>query len=222
MSSIIVYGQEHKEILYLQHVAVDINAVTASSATIRKNTYSYVDSSRTTRTLNITDSDIPILTSSADSIALNNEADDTAFDEEFALKPRRTFELQYIYINICAGMNVSAYSSGNFVMSNVLIDVVQYTAGSQYPIVTNLNYATGHSNLGATRSQLFIVRDAPNISRRVLSPLDTISVRLRTTVSLGTGTSQQGFCPVFPYNAVATLKDWSVSSVIFKGVGVEE
>lgn len=222
MSTTIVYGQEHKEILYIQKAAIGHDAITPSSATFTTNTYSYVDSRGNTRTLNINDSEVPIVTSSADSIALVNEADDTAFDEEFALKPRRAFELQQVFINLMAGMNVSAYSAGNFVMSAVLIDIFQYSAGGLYPIVQNLRYATGHSNLAATGTQVTVVRDAPNIGRVILSPNDHIAVRLRTTVSLGTGTSQQGFCPVFPLNAVATLKDWSVSCVLFKGVGIEE
>lgn len=221
MSQSIVYGQEHKEILYLQKAAIGHDAITPSSATFKTNTYSYVDSGRTTRTLNINDSEVPIVTSSADSIALVNEADDTAFDEEFALKPRRAFELQQVHINLCAGLNVSSYDSGNFVMSAVQVDIVQYTAESNYPIVLNLRYATGHANLAATGTQLMIVKDSPNIARVLLSPNDHISVRVRTTSSLGTGTSQAGICPIFPLNAVATLKDWSVSCVLFKGVGVE-
>jgi len=229
-ASVFPYGSvageaEHKETIYLQRTATDLNAIVPSSSTFAKNTFSFVDSSKTTRTVNINDTEVPILTSASDSIGLDNEGDSTEvttpnFDEIYGIRPRRAFVPQQIFLNLMAGMNISAYTSGNFVLHNVILDMYQFSAGSLYPLVQNIRYPSGLGNLATTGSQLFIIRDSIPCPGVVLSPNDVLAVRVQVNITGGVGTHQTGICPVFPLNALATLKDWSVSSVIVKGVGV--
>lgn len=213
----------HKEILYFQRRAATIDNITGSTATFGANTNSFVDSSRTTRTYNLNDSDIPIIASSGDTLDLDNEGDNTAFNENFALHPRRGFRLNQIFLNFAIGFNVSAYTDGSPSLTSLTYQVFHWTAGAQIPLHGSVrSFTTGFTALSATGTQVYVVRDFMPLSGVMISENDQLAVNITTagTAGGGTNTRQEGIVPIFPLSAATSLRDYSVSCAIFRGTAV--
>ena len=221
--STVTNSLEHKEILYLQQRAATTVAVTPSTSTFGTNTNSFVDSSHTTRTYNVNDSDIPISIASSDSIILNHAGNDTVYNQNFAIRPRRSFRLMQIVLNYAVCLNVSAYTSGVPNLPTHTTQLFHWTAGSQIPLTGSvLSWATGFSALGSAIAQIHIIRTSIPLSGVNISENDHLALNVTTQgVTTLTNTRQEGILPVFPLSATSTTKDWSVSCALFKGVALE-
>lgn len=228
MSVPLTSNVDYEETLYFQVRAAAAGgntSVVPSTATFGSNTNSFVDSRGNTRTFYSNHSGVPLLASAADSFELNHAGNDTAFNANFALIPRRAFRLSQVFLNFAAAMNVSAYTNGNPLLGNLQCSVYQWSAGSLIPIVgvnPPLNFATGFSALASAVAQIYIVRLNLPLSGVNISENDQLVVNVTTAATTsGTNTRQEGVMPIFPLNLTATTKTCSMSCAIFRGTALE-
>lgn len=225
MSVPLTSNVDYAETLYFQVRAAAAGgntSVVPSTSTFGTNTNSFVDSNHNTRTFHTNHSDVPLLASAADSFELHHAGDDTAFNANFALIPRRSFRLSQVFLNFAAAMNVSAYTNGNPNFANLNFTVFQWTGGTLIPIVNRTNFATGFSNLASAVAQVYIVRANVPLSGININENDQLVVNVTTAATTsGTNTRQEGIMPIFPLNATATTKTCSMSCAIFRGTALE-
>jgi hypothetical protein len=115
-------------------------------------------------------------------------------------------------INVCMGLNVSAYTSGNFNLGNLVVTITEQ-GGSKRNIYTN-TFASGAANLTGTGTSLhwFTVDIVEPFQ---VFPNQPITVNLTLDTTLATGTTQAGIMSIAPYLKTAKLKSFNESVVSF-------
>ena len=154
----------------------------------------------------------PHVYSDTDSGLLLHEGDDASFNVDYVFNSDMVATILKMSINICMGLNVSAYTSGAFNIGNLILTVTEQ-GGSNRVIYTN-TFASGATNLGATGTSLhwFTVDIVEPFQ---VFPNQPIKINLTLDTTLATGTSQAGIVSIAPHLKTAVLKSFNESVVSF-------
>ena len=139
-ANVLDYG--HDVALHLTTVGLTEQAVTFSSAAI-------------TRSLDEGGQPLdafPHVYASTDDGRLLHEGDDTQFSTDYVFNSDMVASVLKFSINVCMGLNVSAHTSGNFNIGNLILTVTEQGASDRV-IYTN-TFASGAANLAGTGTSL--------------------------------------------------------------------
>ena len=115
-------------------------------------------------------------------------------------------------INVCMGLNVSAYTSGNFNLGNLIVTITEQ-GGSNRNIYTN-TFSSGAANLSGTGTSLhWFTVDV--VQPYQVFPNQPIKINIKLDTTLATGTSQAGIVSIAPFLNTAVMKSFNESCVSF-------
>lgn len=140
----------------------------------------------------------------------------TAFNQNYLIHADMTAVTHQIRLCFAVGLNVSAYTSGNFALSSVDISVQafqnsQQPAMNSIPYTTHLSPQSAFSNLTAPGTQIMIIRADVDLSFLAYEQ-QPITINITVNETTGTGTRQVGLVPLFPLFATAGNKDFYEST----------
>ena len=143
---------------------------------------------------------------------LLHEGNDTTFNTDYVFNCDMPAVVYKTSINVCMGLNVSAHTSGNFNLGNLVVTITEQ-GGSKRNIYTN-TFSSGAANLTGTGTSLhwFTVDIVEPFQ---VFPNQPITVNLTLDSTLATGTSQAGILSIAPYLKTAKLKSFNESCVSF-------
>ena len=155
---------------------------------------------------------IPHVYSDTDTGLILHEGADTQFNTDYVFNSDMPAVIYKVSVNVCMGLNVSAYTSGNFNLGNLIVSITEQ-GGSKRNIYTN-TFESGAANLAATGTSLhwFTVDIVEPFQ---VFPNQPITINLTLDTTLATGTSEAGIVSVSPYVNTAVMKSFAESAIIF-------
>ena len=186
-----------------------LNCLSGSTVTLTPSTATFVQVEE--------DSKIPIdevnmFIMDSDKMAGISAGDDTDYDETFQWEPDMSAQAYQITLNFASFMKVSAYTSGNFAISNVQVICKQIGGGEGDVTYFNKIINPGMANMTGTAEQVAIINFSTNVSAKVFDKPLTFQIKVNT--SSGSGTYQCGLVPLFCYLGPAVPKTWTTSSIL--------
>lgn len=187
----------------------DMQTFTYSSATI-KGTSTTLDSVVSYEQA----SDWPEVIQKQNTIGGYSWGDDTNLETIFFIKPKNPYEVTQCFVKLGLAMNISAHSSGNFKFDSVDFEVRKFlgTQLKNYAVIAKGNQATGHANLAATGTQIYIFETS--FSGESILPSDTLGLYVKMNVTTDTGTRQEILLPFWSYAKTDTTKPWYLSGMM--------
>ena len=175
-------------------------SVTLSSATITRST----DGS------NFPIDDYPYVISAIDTVGLIHEGNNTVFDRIYTWNPDFTSKIYKMTLSFAMGINVSAYTSGNFNINNLIIIITDRITGKE---IFRNTINSGAANQTAISFSYHIFNVDVN------TPFDAynnhpIDIRVQMSTTTGTGTRQEGMLTFFPFQAAAVSKIFTLSGIL--------
>ena len=163
------------------------------------------------------DSRIPIdettmFITDSDKMELVHAGNNTDFDETFVWTPDMSSQAYLLSFSFAVGMKVSAYTSGNFKISDVQVVCNQIGGGEGAVTVVNKIIDPGMANMVSTAEQVAIINFSTKSSAKVFDKPLTFQIKVNT--DSGVGTYQTGLIPLFCYFGSAVPKTWTTSSVL--------
>jgi len=199
-ANVLDYGEDIQ--LHLTTVGMTEQAVTFSSSAI-------------TRSLDEGGQPLdafPHVYSDIDSGILLHEGNDTQFSTDYVFNSDMVASVLKFSVNICMGLNVSAHTSGNFNLGNLILTVTEQGASDRV-IYTN-TFASGAANLSGTGTSLhWFTVDV--VQPFQVFPNQPIKINLTLDTTLATGTSQAGIVSVAPFLKTAVMKSFNESVISF-------
>lgn len=143
---------------------------------------------------------------------IEHEGNNTQYSQTFRFNPDMSAVVYKTRFHLAMGLNVSAYTSGNFNIGDLTIKVVE-TASSDRVIYEN-TFPSGATNQTATGVSYHI------FDQDVIEPFkiyrgQPIDITLTLNSSAGTGTRQEGLVSYFPTYATARPKIFHTSAISF-------
>lgn len=157
--------------------------------------------------------DLPSFVQAGNTLTLLNEGDDTAFNETFMFRPATDIIVDRILFNFGIGLNVSAYTAGNFAIDAVNIAITAFKAQGQTAWSTTLVAPFTLANMTAVDNQIAIV----DLMYNTPFPLyagGILQITITVSETTGTGTRQVGMLTAFPFQAAATTKELTPSGFL--------
>jgi len=154
---------------------------------------------------------IPHVYSDTDTGLILHEGDDATFNTDYVFNSDMPAVIYKTSINVCMGLSVSAYSSGNFNLNNLVVTIKEKGASDRV-IYTN-TFNSGATTTTATGVTLhWFTVDV--VQPFQVFPNQPITINLTLDTSLGSGTSQEGIVSVAPYVKTAVMKSFAESCII--------
>jgi hypothetical protein len=190
-------------------VALPLNCISGSVATLTPSTATFVQV--------LEDSKIPIdevdlFITDSDKMGMIHLGDDTDFSKTWEWEPDMSAQAYQIAFNFAVGMKVSAYTSGNFKISDIQVIVKQVGGGEGDFVYLNKIIDPGMANMTSATEQVAIINFATTVSAKVFDKPLTFEIKVNT--SSGVGTYQTGIIPLFCYFGTAIPKTWTTSSIL--------
>ena len=155
--------------------------------------------------------EIPMVVTDSDEMEMVHAGNDSDFDTTWEWVPDMSASMYKFTANFAVGMNVSAYTSGNFKISSVQIIVTQ-TKGTYSEVLINKLIDPGMANMASATSQIALINLDTQTAKKVFDKSITIQIKVNTTA--GSGTYQCGIIPLYCYVSAHTPKIWTTSAVI--------
>ena len=199
-ANVLDYGEDLA--LHLTTVGLSEKSITFSSSALTRST---TDSGQPLDA-------IPHVYSSTDTGLILHKSDNTTFNENYVFESDMPAVIYKVSINVCMGLSVSAYSSGNFNLGNLIATITSQGASTNN-IFTN-TFASGATTTTATGVTLhWFTVDIVEPFR--VFPNQPVTINLTLDPTLGSGTSQQGLVTVAPFVKTAVMKSFAESAIIF-------
>ena len=155
---------------------------------------------------------LPHVYSDTDTGLILHEGDDNQFNTDYVFNSDMPAVIYKMSVNVCMGLNVSAFTSGNFNIGNLTLTVTEQGASDRV-IYTN-TFTSGAANLAATGTSLhWFTVDV--VQPFQVFPNQPIKINLTLDTTLATGTSQAGIVSTAPYLNTAVMKANSESCIVF-------
>ena len=193
---------------YGHDVTVPLSMLAGSTVTLVPSTSTFV---QTLDGTNVPIDEIPIVVTDSDEIEMVHAGNDTDFDTTWKWVPDMSASMYKFTGNFAVGMNISAYTSGNFKISSVQIIVTQ-TKGTYSEVLINKLIDPGMANMASATSQIALINLDTQTAKKVFDKSITIQIKVNTTS--GSGTYQCGIIPLYCYVSAHTPKIWTTSAVI--------
>ena len=156
--------------------------------------------------------EVDMFITDSDKMELVHAGNDIDFDESFEWLPDMSAQAYQISFSFAVGMKCSAYTSGNFKISDVQVIVKQVGGGEGDVTVVNKIIDPGMANMVSTAEQVAIINFSTKTSAKVFDKPLTFQIKVNT--DSGTGTYQTGIIPLYCYFGAAVPKTWTNSSVL--------
>jgi len=192
-----------------EDVTLPLNCLSGSTVTLTPSTATFVQV--------LEDSKVPIdqvdqFITNSDEMAMVYPANDTDFDTTWHWDVDMSNQAYVITCNFGVGMKVSAYTSGNFKISDVQIVIKQVGGGEGDHVYVNKIIDPGMTNMVGVAEQVAIINFSTTVSAKVFDKPLTFQIKVNTDNA--TGTYQTGIIPLFCYFGAAVPKTWTPSSVL--------
>jgi len=192
-----------------EDASLPLNCLSGSTVTLTPSTATFVQV--------LEDSKVPIdqvdlFITDSDKMAMVYPANDTDFDTTWHWDVDMSNQAYVITCNFAVGMKVSAYTSGNFKISDVQVVIKQVGGGEGDVTYVNKIIDPGMANMTATGEQVAIINFSTTVSAKVFDKPLTFQIKVNTDNA--TGTYQTGIIPLFCYFGSAVPKTWTTSSVL--------
>ena len=149
--------------------------------------------------------------SDVDTIHFYNEGNDTEYDQTYRWNPDLSAIVYKLRVNIAFALNVSAYTSGTFDLTNVILTITQQPDSNT---IFSSDIPVTMAGLTSATDAYFILDLDITKDFKIYSG-QPIDIRLQTTTATGVGTFQVGVLPVFCYETAAVIKPFTSSGVTF-------
>ena len=146
----------------------------------------------------------------SDKMELIHAGNDTDYDTTFEWLPDMSIQAYKASFSVAVAMKVSAHTSGNFNIGNLIVTVTEQGASNRV-IYTN-TFASGAANLTGTGNSLHWFT-ADIVEAFQVFPNQPVKINLTLDTTLATGTSQAGIVSIAPYLKTAVLKSFNESVV---------
>ena len=154
---------------------------------------------------------IPHVYSDTDTGLILHEGNDTQFSTEYVFNSDMPAVVYKTSVNVCFGLNVSAHTSGNFNLGNLIVKITE--EGSSDRVIYENTFASGAANLAGTGTSLhWFTVDV--VEPFQVFPNQPIKISLTLDTTLATGTSQAGIVSVAPYVNTAVMKSFAESCIV--------
>ena len=190
--------------------SLPLNCLSGSTVTLTPSTATFVQV--------LEDSKVPIdqvdlFITDSDKMAMIYPANDTDFDTTWHWDVDMSNQAYVITCNFAVGMKVSAYTSGNFKISDVQVIIKQVGGGEGDVTYVNKIIDPGMTNMTSLNAeQVAIINFSTTVSAKVFDKPLTFQIKVNTDNA--TGTYQTGIIPLFCYFGAAVPKTWTTSSVL--------
>jgi len=190
------YGQDL--FVPFSDVGLSETEVTFSTATI----------TRSTDNSNQPVDTFPFVFSDNDTGILVHEGDNTTFSQTYSFSVDMTAEIYLLSLNVAMALNVSAYTSGNYNIGNLIFTIKE--RDDPQKLVYQNTFSSGAANQTGTGTSIhFFVADIIDTIKVYRGQALDITLELDT--DLGVGTSQAGMINTCPYLNTAQLKRFVIS-----------
>lgn len=194
------YG--HDIPLHLTQVGATEQAITFSSSAI---TRSLSESGEPLDNL-------PHVYSDEDDGLLLHEGNNTAYDTTFVFSSDMPAVIYKTSLSFCAGLNISAYTSGTFNLGSMTITIT--SLGSTTRTIYQNTFTSTAANQAATGTALHWYQE-DIVEPYQVFPNQPIKIRIQLNVTVATGTRQEGIVTIAPFVKTAVLKSFAESCIIF-------
>ena len=197
------------DVSYYGHdVQVPLSLLSGSTVTLVPSTSTFV---QTLEDSMVPIDEVPIFVSDSDEMEMVTAGDNADFDKTWTWLPDMSGNLYKYTLNFAVGMNVSAYTSGNFKISSVQF-IVKQQKGTYEETLINRIVDPGMSNMASATSQVAIISFDTQTAKKIFDKQVTTQIKVNTTG--GVGTYQCGLIPLFCYFSAHTPKTWTPSSIV--------
>jgi hypothetical protein len=191
-------------------VTLPLNCITGTgTATLTPSTATFVQVLEDSR---IPVDEVAMFITNSDEMALVHAGNNTDFDESWEWAPDMSAQAYQLSFSFMVGMKVSAYTSGNFKISDVQVICNQVGGGEGTVTIVNKIIDPGMANMVGVAEQVAIINFSTKTSAKVFDKPLTFQIKVNT--DSGTGTYQCGIVPLFCYFGSAVPKTWTISSVL--------
>ena len=194
---------------YGHDIALPLNCLSGSTVTLTPSTATFVQVLEDSR---VPIDEVDLFITDSDKMAMIHAGNDTDFDTSWEWTPDMSAQAYQISLNFAVGMKVSAYTSGNFKISDVQVIIKQVGGGEGDFVYLNKIIDPGMTNMAATGEQVAIINFSTRVSAKVFDKPLTFQIKVNTDNA--TGTYQTGIIPLFCYLGAAVPKTWTTSSVL--------
>jgi len=157
--------------------------------------------------------EVPLFITDSDKMELVHDGNNNDFDESWEWLPDMSAQAYQLSFSFMVGMRVSAYTSGNFKISNVQVVCNQIGGGEGTVTIVNKIIDPGMSPMvEINKEQVAIINFSTKSSAKVFDKPLTFQIKVNT--DSGVGTYQCGIVPLFCYFGSAVPKTWTISSVL--------
>ena len=193
---------------YGHDVSVPLSTLSGSSQTVVPSTSTFVQVLEDSK---VPVDELPLFIADTDKMEMVHQGNDTDYNETFTWLPDMSASLYKMTLNFAVGLNVSAYTSGNFKISKIQMIVKQQKADYVETLVNRI-IDPGMANITSAVGQVAIVAFDTQVAKKVFDK--AVTIQIIVTTSSGTGTYQCGLFPIFCYIAPAVPKVWTSSAFI--------
>ena len=201
------YGEDLSIQLGIDNLA--LQSITVNTAAFFKSTDTVNLNGSATTVFPVEDMDLVL--SDVDVIGIAHEGNNTAFDRVYSFEPDMTAFVYKASIKAAFGLNVSAYTSGNFDITGVRFIVSQIVDSDRTEIIDDFTVDATLTALTATGTQIFIIVADRHYTTFKAIKGRPVTVQIIINETTGSGTRQVGILPVFPFQAAAILKPFTTS-----------
>jgi len=159
-------------------------------------------------------SGLPRIWSKQNTIGGFSFGDDTQLETTIFIQPKSSHEITQCFVSAAFAMNISAHTSGNFSFDSLDFEARVYLGGSltKYETIFKTKAITGHGNLAATGSQIYIFQG--QFGGMSMDPKDTLGLYFKMNTTVDTGTRQELLLPAFSWSVTDTYKFYYQSGMI--------
>jgi len=173
-------------------------------------TFSGVTMTRDTSGSNQPLDSFPFVYSDTDTGILLNEGDNAIYNQTYTLDPDMTAIIYKISLNFCAVLTVSSYTSGTYNLGSLHIRITERSTNDRL-LYENTFTSTAGNRTGAGTDMHWFTQDiVETIKVRKGNPID---IQLDLITTTGSGTRQEGYAPLAPYQKTAVLKSFTPSGI---------
>jgi len=155
---------------------------------------------------------LPHVYSDEDDGLLLHSGNNTAYDTTFTFNNDMPAVIYKTSLAICAGLNVSARTSGTWNLGSMTVTITQL-GGTTKTIYTNTFDSTAADQAATGTALHWYVHDI--VEPYQVFPNEPIKIRIQLNVTSGSGTRQEGIVTVAPFVKTAVLKSFAESCIIF-------
>lgn len=199
---------------YKFYLPFGVDTLTGTPFTLTPNTQIVRVSHQFDATTRFMLDEFPTALSDTTNLTLLNEGDDTDYSRELVYYTPVDAIIDRLTFNIAMGLQVSAYTSGNFRISRVKATITAWKASGQKANEFDINMLTSGTTAMTAVDNQFVIFNETYTQPLPLYAGGALSISIDTDKTVGVGTYQQGIVDVFPYANTGGLRTYSQSGVM--------